>query len=137
MVNAALQLSIKFESNLMHPSYISFLLRPHTGARRPFEGAVQWGTRMKKTILMAAISVAVCIATPIQARDLLAPSNLKRVASPVTRTITAEVEHNAPFTTSFGKPAYVCSISGLGRTSTCVMRSWAERQDFRARLAVR
>jgi hypothetical protein len=31
------------------------------------------------------------------------------------------------FTTSYGQSSNICSISGLGHTSHCVVRSWQQR----------
>ena len=90
---------------------------------------------MRRVVILCAIVGASLVATEVSARDLLsAGSPIKSVVRTAALTDLADI-YPEPFTTTRGKSSYVCSISGLGHTSNCVMRTWAERSGFAPRTA--
>jgi len=89
---------------------------------------------MIRAIGLSALLVVLFAPNAAHARDLLSAGN------PPTRIVKAAFQprpHAAPFTTLPDGPGYVCSISGLGRTSTCIVRSAAERRAMVRTLASR
>ena len=76
-------------------------------------------------MLRAVFFASILVASPAMARDLLAPGG--HFQQPEANTILVAETTAEPFTATPHRPGYVCSIRGLGRTSTCAMRSWDER----------
>jgi hypothetical protein len=80
-------------------------------------------------------------ATDVLARDLLSGGNPATLASKAAAVRMAATQpmrtYPEPFTTTPGRANFTCGISGLGRTTTCTMRNWAERRAMALRFASR
>ena len=89
---------------------------------------------MRKVASVCALVLVSFVATEVSARDLLSARN---PAKPVVRAVamTGTATYPEPFTTTRGKSSYVCSISGLGETARCVVRTWPERRGMSLRTA--
>jgi hypothetical protein len=90
---------------------------------------------LRISVLFSVAAIALAGAPAAQARDLLAPSN---IGHPVARIMQASwtMPAQRPFTTTYGRSGNVCSISGLGHTSHCVMLSWPQREAMRPGFAI-
>lgn len=89
---------------------------------------------MHRAVILCAIVGASLIATEVSARDLLSAGNPPKAAVQKVAVVDLSL-YPKPFTTTRGKASYVCSISGLGHTSRCVIRTWAERSGSARRTA--
>lgn len=91
---------------------------------------------MRTTIIAFSVAALAITCQAASARDLLAPSNLQRHITPVFAS-AQPVSIKQPFSTLIGKASYVCSISGLGHTSVCTVRDWAQRRSNFVEVAYR
>lgn len=79
-----------------------------------------------RVAIVASVLVTLIAVDAAAARDLLSAAVPKATAR--VELVSEEIEVPSSFTTRFGRAGYVCSISGLGRSSTCIYRSWDSRQ---------
>jgi hypothetical protein len=70
------------------------------------------------------------VATQSFARDNLAAAHHLKPTIKMASVKDVPGSHPEPFTMTRGTSGLVCSISGLGQTSRCTMRTWAERRGM-------
>jgi hypothetical protein len=78
-------------------------------------------------VLFSVAAILLAGSSAVNARDLLSPTNLNHPTPRLTEAAWTVPLTQPTFTTSYGQSSKICSISGLGHTSYCVVRSWQQR----------